>query len=1006
MVISTSKELIFKGSKKQHQILAQTAYYQAGKIVIQTILPEQPPVALIILNTLGTTCSTSADTYIPIENISNTQSCSFLESRLVSLYGGKAASLLMEYQQRLSLYLSLYVYPAPQRPPSKTKGFDRVSSLRETDPSDRPKGSAEQEEIGLAKEKVSKKPEGLRSWDTSRGREVLHSFGYVLNIEDVSKEGISKTSKENFEGTEVKGSISISSSFADPFGVSEGSVSRKLETLSKPSEKVGFTNDFVDTTSIYANKEPISYFNKLINNVQSWVLDPSKFTPLQTGFTIGEAKGLSLAYGKTRLAKTYFAGAGNNIFQSTLGNIEIQTATRLASIMVNYWNFYSLNKNTALMGFASEGMANPLQIPRRGQQRKTLSTCEAKKGSSKAILKEDASFSKVQQLNELNSLSINFVNNNKLVNDVLCIPKGSSKAVPSLLRKPKGLAELRRKGGFALIGFALANPFRTQSRGLDKVVSSKPLSLPALQAHYSAFLTSSMLAKQSVGVKTRKDLLSKGFEKTAEGYKPQAAPDSSQRLQIFDLYSKNFVNRSVKDKPLLSNLFIPKKSKALRFCSAKAIPLLSFAYPKGLAKMSKKSGVEKQGFAKLRKPFGVTEGIKQSILPIPTESIDYVNKSTFHYDKYNVKVLGIKLKVKDKTPKGFFLQSVALRNKALHFAITQSKNSLKICENKNFSYNIRRLSVENIGGYSQLNHNNFQLINSLQFSNLQRDSFYPNWFRLYLPDIEATEFLKNVANYYFSLGLQTFTLPSTKLDPFSTFLNKHTLNPRGFYSSSSLLRRSRNISYYNFLTSFNREPFRAPPSLTSRCEAKDKMLAKCEKVGSLGDWVSTARPQRAFTAEEYQHSTGIAEESIMSDSSINEVNKSVKALWGTRDLQSWELVAEKQRRGLLKLKVKDSSCTKIVKDQLDPLNTPFSLLVENKIFPLNYNDFSIVEKELLYDALVNSCFVKAFYLINQNRQLLDFLVDYLLRFQILRQHQILYLFSTLLVGCTKSHISR
>ena len=60
-----------------------------------------------------------------------------------------------------------------------------------------------------------------------------------------------------------------------------------------------------------------------------------------------------------------------------------------------------------------------------------------------------------------------------------------------------------------------------------------------------------------------------------------------------------------------------------------------------------------------------------------------------------------------------------------------------------------------------------------------------------------------------------------------------------------------------------------------------------------------------------------------------------------------------------------------------------------------------VEKELISRALINNCFTKAFLLINQNRQLLDYFVDYLIRFQILRQHQILYLFSAILLNCKK-----
>ena len=77
----------------------------------------------------------------------------------------------------------------------------------------------------------------------------------------------------------------------------------------------------------------------------------------------------------------------------------------------------------------------------------------------------------------------------------------------------------------------------------------------------------------------------------------------------------------------------------------------------------------------------------------------------------------------------------------------------------------------------------------------------------------------------------------------------------------------------------------------------------------------------------------------------------------------------------------------------------FSL--EKQIFSVDYNNISIVEKELIYNALINNCFSKAFFLIDQNRQLVDYFADYLIRFQIIRQDQILSLFSTVLLSCKK-----
>ena len=112
-----------KIEKKRLQRLTQIAYYQSGKIVVQTLLPLHPPVALITLNLSGTTTATSADTYIPIDDESNTYWCSFLESRLIGLYGGKASSLLLNDQHLLSIF--------SEEPKSKDEISDAL-------PSDRP----------------------------------------------------------------------------------------------------------------------------------------------------------------------------------------------------------------------------------------------------------------------------------------------------------------------------------------------------------------------------------------------------------------------------------------------------------------------------------------------------------------------------------------------------------------------------------------------------------------------------------------------------------------------------------------------------------------------------------------------------------------------------------------------------------------------------------------------------------------------------------------------------
>ena len=989
MVLFTPKKL---GSKKQHQILAQTAYYQAGKIVVQTILPEQPPVALITLNTLGTTCSTSADTYIPIENIFNTQSCSFLESRLVSLYGGKAASLLIEYQQRLNNYVIsptvdllltpslLRTYakqrrasvadvakvkralqaPSPGVSTTNPQPTSDSSSLLGTSNKSYKSASLLAQRGGVSSATCSqlrmpfgvsngqsetsccessalnfvrlkapircKTKKGCALYTSKQGEfPASDALQYLPQLYKSDKSYKYKSKSHTPKGLAKQSYANISNSWQSKEGLVQlrGQKLAKQKTDAKFVLKAGskalqikdLSNSLLPLGKAY-NTE-----TKLLNNVQSQTLNPSELTLLQNSAAqLRTSLGREWkAKNKARLVKTCFAGAGNNIFQSTLGNIEIQTATRLARIMVNYWNFYSLNKISLYSLFKK-------YVP-------------------------------AHQLNALHSkASINSIN--KLVN-------------------------------FHNL------PFRSLTHKSDK---SKSHTLP---------------------------LRGKGVRKAKKGLAQQSSATICKNWQSKEGLQKEQHEESVTKE------------------------------------------VETEGYAKR---------------------------------KHNVRVWGIKLKVKDKTPQGNIIYRV---QNNLYFAIAQSKNSLKICENSgasDSSYNIQRLSIENIGNYSQLNNNNFQLINSLQFSNLQRDRFYPNWFRLYLPDMEATEFLKNVANYYFSLGLQTLTFPSTKssyhfiprfaypegvigklevsiASPFLTFLNKNTQKekyklfiptiisytycppsilinstsdksinsrfamnhlvsaaqlrtPLGkkresdcFHESNTLLCKASTFDYYKLYPRFNNYVI-----INSKSRLNPRYPCTSSEANPLGKTFTNQRASAVtlplIRAKQkrgkglVQHAKGsaalpfvrkVVQQSVAVQLPLAKrgVQKAGFNEIGDFTLQS--SVADPfrgmalQSPGIMGVDyIKNPNFTKVAKDQLDPLNVPFSLLLENQIFPLNYNGFSIVEKELLYNALVNSSFAKAFYLINQNRQLLDFLVDYLLRFQILRQHQILYLFSTLLLGCNKT----
>ena len=55
---------------------------------------------------------------------------------------------------------------------------------------------------------------------------------------------------------------------------------------------------------------------------------------------------------------------------------------------------------------------------------------------------------------------------------------------------------------------------------------------------------------------------------------------------------------------------------------------------------------------------------------------------------------------------------------------------------------------------------------------------------------------------------------------------------------------------------------------------------------------------------------------------------------------------------------------------------------------ITWNDLYKIDRDYIYQALILTCFNKAFSLLDDNRELLDYLADYLMRFETLRQHKI------------------
>ena len=55
---------------------------------------------------------------------------------------------------------------------------------------------------------------------------------------------------------------------------------------------------------------------------------------------------------------------------------------------------------------------------------------------------------------------------------------------------------------------------------------------------------------------------------------------------------------------------------------------------------------------------------------------------------------------------------------------------------------------------------------------------------------------------------------------------------------------------------------------------------------------------------------------------------------------------------------------------------------------ITWNDFYLINRDYIYHGLINSCFQKAFLLLDQRRELVDFLSDHLIRYDLLRQYEI------------------
>ena len=349
-----------------------------------------------------------------------------------------------------------------------------------------------------------------------------------------------------------------------------------------------------------------------------------------------------------------------------------------------------------------------------------------------------------------------------------------------------------------------------------------------------------------------------------------------------------------------------------------------------------------------------------------------------------------------------------------------------------------------------------QLIHLLHLSTAQRDRLYPSWFRLYLPDIEATELMKNAADYYLNgtLGLENL-------------LNQSTTSINGMYATQCAARVASSMMHVlpRTVAGYDKNEMLELPSGLAGFTGYQYSARKLNSVDIASE---IAVNSRAFSAQlKHRELPQVFDKSALRACFVNTVHTAAdskasnsqneyaisrsKATTGSKSTDNkgdqlqyfihkidkdkpWLRV--RSQRGDAKFIdavcvnecaidvngcaptaplathwVQDQSALRACKaadskdkgkNSIRNFHSSYKRLentvLHKQTFSIDCNDLSIIEKEFFYHALVTNCFTKAFVLADQNRQLLDYFADYLLRFQIIRQDKILYLFSTLLLN--------
>ena len=170
----------------------------------------------------------------------------------------------------------------------------------------------------------------------------------------------------------------------------------------------------------------------------------------------------------------------------------------------------------------------------------------------------------------------------------------------------------------------------------------------------------------------------------------------------------------------------------------------------------------------------------------------------------------------------------------------------------------------------------------------------------------------------------------------------------------------------------------------------------------LPDPEESERNEEWVTPDEYYHNTQNLKNFLLPKSPLHRKNSyllpTFKSLKNPEKIISELFGPEKQETlfGNVETVIK-SNVLKEKNNRSKNKNQAFGTVkncqIKKKLdFDLTWNDLYKLDRDYIYHALILTCFNKAFSLLDENRELLDYLADYLMRFETVRQHKIKEIF--------------